>query len=260
MDWDWISAASEFKNLGRAFSVVTVCEVRGSGPRELGAKMIVLTDGTIRGTIGGGNLEHQAIQKAVELLKMGLSERIRYPLGAKVGQCCGGSVDLLFESISTSPSLYIFGAGHVGQAVCEVMHGTGFQLHLIDEREEFVSTPGLPSTVTVHSCEWDSFVSEAEWDARLTYAVVMTHRHDLDEAIVGDLMRRPARYIGLIGSQAKWTRFQQRYESRGTTPAEMARVKCPIGLENYGKSPKAVAISLAAELLCISQGRETGTE
>ena len=83
----------------------------------------------------------------------------------------------------------------------------------------------------------------------------MTHRHDIDEAIVADVVGRPARYLGLIGSPTKWRRFRDRLESRGVAEEALDRVKCPIGLDVGGKSPQEVAISIAAELLGVHHGR-----
>lgn len=248
-EWNWISAIQQLEELGKAGALCTVCFAKGSTPREVGAKMIVLSDGTIQGTIGGGHLEMKVIADALECLRILESKKFEYPLGAKLGQCCGGFVEVFIECITPGPHLYIFGAGHVGQAVCDTLKDTVFRIHLIDDRKEYVFCDTVSKEIHRHHCEWDDFIDEAAWDEKRTFAVVMTHRHDIDEAITCALLEKPARYIGLIGSHHKWTRFQARYLARGIAASKLARVQCPIGAGNLGKSPKAVAISLAAEIL-----------
>ncbi|MGE0616079.1 MAG: xanthine dehydrogenase accessory protein XdhC [Bacteriovoracia bacterium] len=246
---DWAGELIRLRAKGQPFAVVTVTAVSGSGPREPGAKMLVRADRSIWGTIGGGNLEHQAIQDAQTVIANGQAKVERYPLGAKTGQCCGGTMDLFFEPMNHGPRLYLFGAGHVAQAVCRILEGTPFLVHVIDDRETWVQSPVLSDAVIRHECEWDEFVREAIWDADRTYVAVMTYRHDTDQAIIEKVSELPAKYIGLIGSEAKWSRFQQRMEAKGISGERINRVKCPLGLPTGGKSPSEVAISLAAELL-----------
>lgn len=250
MSWDWLGKLESLRRQGQAVVMVTVSQTAGSAPRDIGAKMLVLKDGTFFGTIGGGNLEKLALEDAVKILQEGKSKPVRYPLGAKAGQCCGGAVELLFEVLNAGPALYVFGAGHVGQAVARCLVSTPFTVHLIDDRSEWIHSPLVPDGVVRHACEWDAFCDEAEWSAANTFIAIMTHRHDLDEAIVGFAVRKPARYLGLIGSRPKWARFRQRLSARGYQEAELDRIRCPIGIRlGGGKAPQEIAISIGAELL-----------
>ena len=219
--------------------------------------MIVLDDGEFEGTIGGGSLERLAIADAAACLASSkAAETFKYPLGAKAGQCCGGSVEVLVEvlveTFNTGPRLYLFGAGHVGQAISRVLAGTPFEVHLIDPRDEWVRSGEVPKAVFRHSCEWKRFADRAEWDPRRTYVAVMTHLHDTDEEIIRDAVARPARFVGLIGSRAKWDRFRMRLSAQGVPSDRLDRVRCPIGEDlGGGKAPQEVAISVAAQLLSI---------
>jgi xanthine dehydrogenase accessory factor len=262
--WNWVSKLERLRAQGRAVAVVTVTQCTGSTPRESGAKMLVLDDGEFEGTIGGGHLEQLAIEDARKLLKQAApSQVIRYPLGAKTGQCCGGIVELLFEVLNTGPRLYLFGAGHVGQAICRTLEGTPFSVHLIDEREEWVQAPQLPTGVTRHLSGWEDFVaSDARWDAQTTYVAIMTFRHDMDERILEEILRKehPHRYLGLIGSRSKWERFKQRLTARGMPAEKLERVRCPIGIDlGGGKAPAEIAISVAADLLKTHYREEGGS-
>lgn len=95
----WIDTLVALRAAGEAAVVVTVASRRGSAPRDAGTKMIVAA-GAVHGTIGGGHLEHRAIAIARDLLMSGGPHALRrFPLGASLGQCCGGVVNLLFEPV-----------------------------------------------------------------------------------------------------------------------------------------------------------------
>lgn len=96
---EWIEELSDLAAAGESAVLVTVAGVRGSAPREIGAKMIVTAKDTI-GTIGGGQLEYQSTRIAVSMLG-GVDVSLRsFPLGTSMGQCCGGVVEILFEPIA----------------------------------------------------------------------------------------------------------------------------------------------------------------
>jgi xanthine dehydrogenase accessory factor len=253
--WNWAGKLDELEREGHPVGIVTVVSVAGSTPCALGAKMLVLSDGRFFGTVGGGHLERLAMDDARACVQAGEPKRFRYPLGAKAGQCCGGVVETFVEVTGVGPALYLFGAGHVGQALVKTLGGTPFRVHVIDEREEWMADGVLPVEVRRHACPWDEFVDGARWDASRTYVAVMTHRHDTDQDIIGALLDKPTRYLGLIGSQTKWARFKERLGARGATEAQLARVRCPIGLDIGGKAPQEVAVSVAAELLKVHHGK-----
>ncbi len=253
--WGWAHKLEELEKEGQAVAIVTVVSVSGSTPCALGAKMLVLADGRFFGTVGGGHLERLALDDARACIQAGEPKRFRYPLGAKAGQCCGGVVETFVELGGIGPSLYLFGAGHVGQAVARTLAGTPFQVHVIDEREEWMADGILPAQARRHACPWDEFVREATWDPSSVYVAVMTHRHDTDQEIIGALLDKPTRYLGLIGSRTKWARFKERLSARGATEEQLARVHCPIGLDIGGKAPQEVAVSIAAEVLKVHHGR-----
>lgn len=251
MDTRWAQYFIQLEKSGKPFVQATIIDVKGSAPRDIGTRLFVKEDGTFLGTIGGGKLEDLVLEEARHLIKdkTPFIKKVSYPLCIRAGQCCGGAVEVMFELIHSQADLYIFGAGHVGQAVCQVLQNTPFKIHLIDEREEWIHHPHLPETVIKHSQPLKEFLSQAQWDEKKTYAVVMTYLHDLDLEIVGALARKPLHYLGLIGSQTKWQRFQQRLKSSGLSEPEIAKITCPIGLPTGGKAPQEVAISLAAQLL-----------
>ena len=281
---DWIEKLSELHATGRPCALVVVVGVRGSGPREAGARMIVaLGDTTERasasgtpagahrrassrssapkpelvyGTVGGGNLELLAIEHCGELLKLGspVSETVAYPLSEKVGQCCGGEVTLFFETFPwTRRRIAIFGAGHVAQAIGGLASYLSADVVLIDPREEREIRPALPLERAYELVCVDDPEQELDELPDDALVLIMTHSHALDLEIVARAIRHGFPYIGLIGSERKWQRFVKRLEQRGFTEPEIARVRCPIGVSKHSKEPTAIAISVAAELIDVMQ-------
>lgn len=248
----WIEKLSELRAQGRPCAMVVVTDVQGSGPRESGARMIVAGGELVYGTVGGGNLEHQALQHASALLESGKprSESVDYSLGEKVGQCCGGQVTLFFETFPwTRRKIAIFGAGHVGQALAGLHAYLQADVVLFDGRVEDEIRPEVPARRAWKLVCVDHPEEELDELADDTLVLVMTHNHALDLEIVAKAIRRDFAYLGLIGSERKWERFQKRLAQRGFSAAEIARVTCPIGVSKHSKEPTAIAISTAAQLL-----------
>lgn len=235
-------------------AMVTVCDVKGSVPREVGAKMVVLSDQRAFGTIGGGQLEFEALDEARRCLSVGRCYVKKFQLDASQDQVCGGSVEVLFEPLNTHPDLFVFGGGHVAQALVRILLHGPFRLHIIDERVEYLSQVGFPESVVLHADSWSSFCDSARFDACRTFCVVMTHGHRHDQDIIRALLNKPVRYLGLMGSQKKWDVFRRTMQKEGLDSSVFGRVHCPIGLKLGGKSPTEIGISVAAELLtCLHQ-------
>jgi xanthine dehydrogenase accessory factor len=250
--------------------LVTVAKVRGSAPREVGARMLVTRSDTI-GTIGGGQLEYQSIQIAVERLRDSTScvnawTRI-FPLGSNCGQCCGGVVDVSFELVTAESAdavqaehdqaqqqqtfvIAVFGAGHVGSATVAALAGLDCEIRWIDGRQN-VFPDSVPANVT--TLELDSVANQVKDMPSASYYLIMTHSHALDLDICDQVLRRrDAMYCGLIGSVSKRRRFERLLRKQGMLDELLADLTCPIGVSGIpGKRPQEIAIAVAAELLQI---------
>ena len=240
--------------------LVTVAKVRGHAPRNAGSKMVVTKD-KVFGSVGGGNLEQTALEKArallaessvPELLTMTLN-----PTGGDHGvQCCGGEVTLLLEPITpTRPTVAIFGAGHVGWALTHVLSILPINLYLVDSRESHLAPP-KSSNLQLATCNLQPIhtpIPETTLETLppKTHLLVMTHDHAEDIAILDTALKREdLGFIGLIGSSAKWAHFQRELRKQGHTDEALERVTTPIGLPDVpGKSPQAIAVATAAQLL-----------
>lgn len=249
---DWAEAAAALSQRGEAYVLVTVIGVQGSSPRDRGTKMLVSATGAVD-TIGGGHLEYAAINRAREMLVVGddAQHLEEFPLGAKLGQCCGGRVTLLYECFaSTATPVALFGAGHVGRALVEILAHLPLRVRWIDSRlEQFPDE--IPAGITrVLARHPEDEVADLPPG---TFVLVMTHQHPLDYAITEAVLRRgDAGFLGVIGSDTKARRFRMRLERRGFSRGAVDSLHCPIGFSEVpGKRPMEVAVSIAAQIIAL---------
>lgn len=226
--------------------MITIVETGGSNPRDSGTRMFVVSKDIIEGTIGGGKLEKDCIDLALETLETKKIKKSTIPLGAKSGQCCGGVVEVLIEPFNLGPRLFIFGSGHIALATAKILKETPFKVSLIDERIEWLSRFD-----GIKYCQSPlSFLCEKTIECD-DYVIVMTHSHQLDLDIIANLIEKEVKFIGLIGSETKWLRFQKELQKKGHQQEKIAKTHCPIGLPIGGKSPAEIAISIASQLIKI---------
>ncbi len=254
--------------------LVVVAAVRGSVPREVGAWMAVFaqtepqTEPQTLGTVGGGQLEFDAVRHARSLMQNGAVPGLtmrRYALGPTLGQCCGGDVQLSFEPVSAADiaplrqrlqpvhqPVALFGGGHVGQALVRVLAELPFTLRWIDSRGEVFPRDVPAHVVCEHSEPVQRAVPMLPAGARVL-VMSFSHAEDLD-VVAACLLRQRQQadlpFVGLIGSRTKWASFRQRLLARGFTEAELAQISCPIGVPGVlGKQPEVIAVAVAAQLL-----------
>ncbi|WP_067721355.1 xanthine dehydrogenase accessory protein XdhC [Nocardia yamanashiensis] len=259
----WVAAVARLRARREPGVLVTVAAVRGHAPRRAGAKLVVgLTE--TWGSIGGGNIEAVAIDRARELIAMPEAEPelMEFALNDKVSnrhgvQCCGGTVTVLLEPLPVVPAVAIFGVGHVGLELARILARHNLDLHLIDTRPDQLAAERLAmladavAQLHVHHTPLlpEEVLAELPTGA---HVLIMTHDHAEDAALCDAALRTTGLgSIGLIGSAAKWARFRQRLATEGGhDPATIARITTPIGLpEITGKEPATIAVSVAAALL-----------
>ena len=253
-------------------ALVVVLRTEGSAPREAGSWMAVTRNAT-HGTIGGGQLEWQALAAARRQLHSGEAHSVqRHALGPSLGQCCGGVVHLSIHLLQSAHSaalsevwqacrwpVGLFGGGHVGHALVQALAPLPCTVHWYDSREQ-VFPVQLPAHVLAeHSDPIQSAVADLPPDSRV---LIMSFSHAEDLDIVAACLdrwrqRRDLPFIGLIGSRSKWAVFRHRLLARGYADAELAAVTCPIGLPGIvGKEPAVIAASVVAQLLMMNPGAQ----
>lgn len=245
---DLLRRSAELAETATPFVLVTLVEATGSTPQDTGAKMIVTADGLDIGTVGGGRVEAKAIDEAQNMLREGRPCLLHdWNLKADVGMTCGGRVKLFFECPGVSSwQVIIFGAGHVAQALTQLLATLPCQVTCIDPRADWLAR--LPSGIhTIETSDPAAAVESLPTDA---YVLCMTRGHRSDLPVLQSIfeLNREFCFLGVIGSRAKAAVLRKELAETGI-PIERAVFRCPVGLPIGSNHPGEIAVSIAAQLL-----------
>ncbi len=224
----------------------TVISAKGSTPLKEGAKMIVTSDNTF-GTVGGGLTENKAIEVARELLHSSKSKKIEIELISKDSTSCGGVVEIFFEPINQNHKLYIFGGGHVAKALVEVARDIGFNITVVDDRQEIIDEWSVKGCTAIHS-GFLEFIDKIHYDNK-TFITIMTYEHSQDWDIISRCINKEWAYLGLMGSKNKIRGMRRKLIEFGIKEEIIDKVDMPIGLEINSQSAKEIAVSITAKLI-----------
>lgn len=275
--------------MSREEIVITLAEVHGSAPREVGTKMLVWARGQ-SGTIGGGELEYRLCRQAREMLldDSQLPVLAEFPLGPVLGQCCGGFVRVLMEKNPKQP----INSQQMAVQTClqtgnkSLLHPTGPKgsVEIIDKQQFVIEQPssnlprvyifggghiGTALELVLQQIElelhWidsrsglaqnvqiaDNPVAVAEAAPANSLFVILTHSHDLDYQLCRCILQKKQLWFcGLIGSQTKRARFLSRLSQDGLTEKQIQALTCPLGLPGIGgKHPSEIAVAIAGQIL-----------
>ena len=249
---DIYEAIARLRRQGEKAVLATIVSTRGSAPRKESSKMLVLANGKIIGTIGGGAIEHQAYKEALILIAGNESKLAHYELtnddASKEGMTCGGTVDVFLEPIKPLPTLIIFGGGHISFFLARIGKMVDFHVTIIDDRPEFANAERFP--------EADETIAEdiASVTGRLgingaSYIVIVTRGHQKDEQVLQWAATTPAAYVGMIGSKRKIHVAFEFMKTKGITQEQLERVHAPIGLAIGAETPEEIAVAIMAEII-----------
>lgn len=245
---DILSRINEIRNSGKIAALCIIINTKGSSPRKTGTKMIVYKDGSIEGTIGGGSLELKVIEDAIKTLEQNIPQKFSYELMEDLSMHCGGFAEVYIEPILQQNQLYIFGAGHIGKVLTRFAHDFGFQVTLIDPRENMFQVE-FPENVNFIKKD---FVEAAEMLelASNAYVVIVTPQHKNDEAVLAVVANKPHTYIGMIGSKTKVALARKRFTEEGILTSEILDgIDMPIGIKFNAQTPEEIALSILAKMI-----------
>jgi xanthine dehydrogenase accessory factor len=253
-----LEAALRADEAGESAALVTVVSTEGSTPRKAGAKMLVFADGRSVGTIGGGCVEAEVsrlARRAIDERRVATASFDLTPdLAGEDGHACGGRMQVLVEPIEGTPTLCLFGAGHVAQPLARMAKACGFRVEVADERERFASRERFPDADRI-LVEGYAEAASAMTLGRNSFAVVVTRGHLGDAEALRAVLGRGLRYVGLLGSKSKMQQVFATLEQTGVSPEGLARVHCPVGLEIGAETPEEIAVSILAEMITVRRGR-----
>ena len=242
----------KIKAEGGSAALATIIGAEGSTPREVGAKMLVREDGTIFGTIGGGCLEGRVIVEAIMVIREEKSRTFHYDLtgteAAGAGMICGGVLDIYIEPIIPTPTVFIFGGGHISLFVSKISAMVGFRVAVIDDRAQFASKERFPEAEQVIAEEFFLAFPQLKVN-RSSYLVIVTRGHVYDREVLEWALNTEAGYIGMIGSKKKTRDVYKGLEEKGVSREKLQRVHAPIGLDIGALTPEEIAVSIVGQMV-----------
>jgi xanthine dehydrogenase accessory factor len=222
-------------------------------PRHAGAKMLVLDDGTIFGTIGGGKIELQVIQDA---LKIKHPTSIHYDLTKDLKMSCGGNLDIFFEPVMNRKKLFVFGAGHTGNALVNLATQFDFDITVIDDRTNFIEQIEGNHAKKICAAYRDAF-QQLHFDEE-TFICILTYSHAVDHEILAHCIHQPHQYLGMMGSLRKVLMTKQKFIEAGlATEAQLNQVDMPMGIDIDAEGPEEIAISILAKIISVKNKTNT---
>ncbi|HLU08870.1 MAG TPA: XdhC family protein [Oceanobacillus sp.] len=250
-------ALLEAQKKGEPVALATVVKVQGSVPRHEGSKLLVRSDGSFVGTVGGGQMESLVIREALATLADGVTRMPSYSLNdlaAGDPGICGGTVQVFIEPIGIAPTLLVIGGGHVGKALAELGKWSGYRVLLSDDRPDFCSPEYVAGLDGYIVCKPGEVVENVAITAQ-TYVAAVTRGLPVDMQLIPALLNTEAAYIGLIGSRRRWALTVKALRDQyGLTDEQLSRVHAPIGLELQAETPKEIALSIMAEIVMVRRG------
>jgi xanthine dehydrogenase accessory factor len=243
------------KKEGKAVVLATVVETQGSGPRGEGARLLVKKDGSTVGTVGGGAIEKLVIEEAKKLMNASRPKMISHDL-KDIGMSCGGSMNIFLEPLNPAPRLFIFGAGHIGTVLSQVVKTMEFDVTVIDNRSDFANPQRLPWADDVIAEEYQDAIEKLDFNDS-TYVVILTHKHTHDLEVLEKCIKKPHCYVGMIGSKNKVETVFSKLRKTGISDQVIESIHAPIGLEIAANTPAEIAVSISAQLVAVrNQGKK----
>lgn len=174
-------------------------------------------------------------------------------LGSHAGPIGADGRIFYCETLIRAGKVYIFGGGHVAQALVPALSAVDFRCIVLEDREDFCRPalfPGVEATRLIDNQRVADYVDIQESD----YVIIMTRGHSSDQLIQAQALRTPARYIGVIGSRKKTAKVFANLRELGFTDTDLARITTPIGLDIGAETPAEIAVSIAAQLIAVRAG------
>jgi xanthine dehydrogenase accessory factor len=259
----------ELKESNKLFTVATIIKSSGSVPGKPGFKIVVDSNGNHFGTVGGGAIEKQIITDCLEIIKSGNPEIKDYLLSDKttasksktgpkvVPMKCRGRISVFFEICGQKPNLYIFGGGHVGSALINIISNLNYQITLIDNRNEYANSDKHPKADEIIEVDYEKYAKKFKPEPD-DFIVIVTHGHNFDFKVLKILFERKLdlKYIGLIASQSKSREMITGIKKAFGKKTNVDNIFSPIGLKIGGDTAEEIALSIAAEIQSVRYNKK----
>jgi len=251
---DIYTTLAELSRDGKAAALCSITSTSGSTPRKAGSKMIVRGDGKTFGSVGGGKLELQVIEDALQSMETGDILLKTYSTGEDNDMHCYGECQVFIDPLPNNHPLIIFGAGHVGQALAGIAANYGFKVSMVDPREELTDHLQIDK-VQLHKLDYVAAVNDLDLNTK-TFIVVCTPSHAFDEEVTLACASKPHAYLGMIGSKKKVSLAKKLFEEKGLDKEIIEKIDMPIGIPINCETPNEIAISILARIIDIKNKKK----
>lgn len=246
-------AAAALQRREPAVMVTVVNSRRVDNGVKLGAKLLIRADGASHGSLGSEELDRVAREQAAETVEAGEPRLQQYlPDGAPAPRRSRAHVQLLFEPLLPPDRLLVIGAGHIAVPLHEIGKILGFEVIVVDDREDYATAERFPHADEVHCISFRTVPAQLAID-RTTYLVLVTRAHEHDEEVLSQVADSPAPYIGMIGSKRRVLTVYRRLLEEGITPEQLGRVYAPVGLAINARTPQEIAVAVMAEIVSVKR-------
>ncbi|MEM1549902.1 MAG: XdhC family protein [Candidatus Methanomethylicia archaeon] len=242
----------------KTIALCTVIEKIGSGPRDIGAKMIVYDDGKTMGSIGGGHIERIIVKEALKAIKENKSREITLSLGSgegiETGLICGGSIRIFIDIINPKPRLIIIGSGNIAKPLAEIANIVGFDVIIVDDNMETATKNRFPMVSKIIVNQLTKGIEELDIKSEDFIAIV---HGDVEKEyeVLKKILKTKVRYLGLLGSKRKSSEIKRRLIEEGYNKEDVEKIHSPIGLDIGAETPEEIAVSITAELIAVLRGK-----
>jgi xanthine dehydrogenase accessory factor len=250
---DVVAAVQEALSSGQTAALATVVYTSGSTPQVPGARLLFFADGRTVGTVGGGAVEHLVINELRALIAKPEARMLRTDLTRDLGMCCGGRMEFFLEPVVAAPRVVLFGAGHVALPTARLAKSVGFDVVVVDDREELNSAARFPECERVAQ-EPAEYLSTHRLGPR-DWVLIVTHDVRLDEEALAKTVGQAPAYVGLLGSKRKVLRLVERVRARLPETQGFPPLFAPVGLDIGAVTPEELAVSIVAELVALRHGK-----
>ncbi len=262
MDHELLIKAYEAAQKGQSYAFATVVDSTPKGtPRKAGAKMVVLEDGSLFGTIGGGRNEKAAREECLKAIKEGNHPTlVTYDYFGQEGQSvCGGQIKVFIEPFLGQKHFIICGGGHIALPLSVLGKMLGFKVTILDNRPEFASSKRFPHVDQIILGEYPKELAKLAVNSN-TLVMVVTQGNEHDFECLKTVIRSKVGYIGVISSKAKRIKFFNRLKEMGFTGKDFKRINIPAGIDLGAQTPEEIAVSIASEIIKYNNANLIGTD
>lgn len=260
MNHDLLIKAYQASQKGQSYAFATIIEATLKGtPRKSGAKMVVLEDGSLYGSIGGGRNEKAAKEECLKAIKSGKSNVVTYNYFGREGESvCGGQMKVFVEPFQANKQFIICGGGHIALPLSVLAKMMNFKVSIIDHRKDFASKTRFPHVDQVIFKDYVRALKTIDITSN-TYIMIVTPGNEYDYECLKAVIKSNAEYIGVISSKPKKIKFFGRLREAGLEEKWLKRIDIPAGIDIGAQTPEEIAVSIISRVISIKNENFIGT-